>query len=159
LPEDFYAHRSNIDYNANHLSNFFSYNRFLFSHIDNLAIASYYENNAYHSQFDRHTINYNKSKLDIIDRIITDKIIRNNLLKYKARDYVSHNHTEDEANEILDYYLEKSTNEEDKTNLRDLVSSLKLLRNGNPLPNLELVNYNNTEHRLNSIITRPTITW
>ena len=157
LPEDFYAHRSNIDYNANHLSNFFSYNRFLFSHIDNLAIASYYENNAYHSQFDRHTINYNKSKLDIIDRIITDKIIRNNLLKYKAKDYVSHNHTEAEANEILNYYLEKSTNEEDKTDLRDLVSSLKLLRNGNPLPDLELVNYNNTEHRLNSIITRPTI--
>jgi hypothetical protein len=157
LPEDFYAHRAIIDYNANHLSNFFSYNRFLFSHIDNLAIASYYENNAYHSQFDRHTLDYNKSKLDIIDRIITDEIIKNNLLKYKARDYISHNHTEAEANELLDYYLEKSTNEEDKTDLKDLVSSLKLLRQGNPLPNLELVNYNNTEHRLNSIITRPTI--
>jgi hypothetical protein len=145
LPENFYAHRAIIDYNANHLSNFFSYNRFLFSHIDNLAIASYYENNAYHSQFDRHTLNYNKSKLDIIDRIITDEIIKNNLLKYKARDYISHNHTEAEANELLDYYLEKSTNEEDKTDLKDLVSSL------------ELVNYNNTEHHLNSIITRPTI--
>jgi hypothetical protein len=157
LPENFYAYRATIDYNANHLNNFFSYNRFLFSHIDNLAIESYYELNAYHSKFDRHAFDYNKSKLDIIDRIITDKTIKNNLLKYKARDFVSHNHTEAQANELLDYYLEKSTNEEDKIYLKDLVSSLKQLRRGNPLPNLAIVNFNNTEHRLNAIITKPTI--
>ncbi len=157
LPEDFYTHRATVDYNANELSNFFSYNRFLFSHIDNLAIASYYENNPYHSKFNRHAIDYNKSKLDIIDSIITDKVIKNNLLKYKARDYISHNHTEADANELLDYYLAKSTNEEDKTYLKDLVSSLKLLRLGNSLPNLAVINFDETEHSLNSIITKPTI--
>jgi hypothetical protein len=157
LPEGFYEHRSSIDYNANHLSHFFAYNRFLFSHIDNLAIKSYYENNPYHSKFDRHATHYNKSKLDLIDSIITDETIKNNLLKYKARDFISHNHTEAEANEILDYYLAKSTNEEDKTYMKDLVSSLRLLRQGNPLPNLAIVNYNDTEHYLNNIITKPTI--
>ena len=38
LPEDFYVHRSSINYNASELSHFFSYNRFLFSHINNLAL-------------------------------------------------------------------------------------------------------------------------
>ncbi|MTE25389.1 MULTISPECIES: TlpA family protein disulfide reductase [Winogradskyella] len=157
LPEDFYAHRDNIDYNANHLSHFFSYNRFLFSNIDNLAIKTYYKNNPYHSKFDRHSLAYNKSKLDLVDSIVSDEAIKNNLLKYKTKDYVSYNHTEAEANELLDYYLAKSTNEEDKASMKDLVSSLRLLRQGNPLPNLAVVNYNDTEHYLRSIINKPTI--
>ena len=53
---------------------------------------------------------YNKSKLNLIDSIITDETIKNNLLKYKARDYISHNHTQEEAKELLDFYLKKTTN-------------------------------------------------
>ncbi|WP_225035817.1 TlpA family protein disulfide reductase [Winogradskyella sp. SM1960] len=157
LPEDFFAHRKHINYNSSHLSRFFAYNRFLFSHIDNLATHEYYKNHPFHSKFDRHAMDYNKSKLDLIDSIISDPIIKNNLLKYKAREYISYNHTEDEANELLNHYLEKSTNEEDKLYMNDLVSSLKLLRQGNPLPNITIVNYNDTEHHINSIITKPTI--
>lgn len=157
LPESFFEHRKHIDYNASHLSHFFAYNRFLFSHIDNLAINDYYKDNPYHSKFNRHAMGYNKSKLDLIDSIITEPTIKNNLLKYKAREFISQNHTEDEANELLDYYLEKTSNEEDKLYMKDLVSSLKLLRQGNPLPNIALVNYNDTEHFINAIITKPTI--
>ena len=157
LPETFFNHRKDIDYNANHLSHFFAYNRFLFSNIDNLAINDYYKNNPYHSKFNRHAMGYNKTKLDLIDSIINDTTIKNNLLKYKAREYISNNHTENEANELLNYYLEKSTNEEDKSYMKELVSSLKLLRQGNPLPNIELVNYHDTEHYIDSIITKPTI--
>ncbi|NRR92579.1 hypothetical protein HSX10_13475 [Winogradskyella undariae] len=157
LPEDFFSHRKNIDYNATYLSRFFAYNRFLFSNIDNLAIHKFYENHPYHSKFDRHAMDYNKYKLDLIDSIVSDPIIKNNLLKYKAREYISYNHTEAEANELLEHYLTKSTNEEDKLYMNDLVSSLKLLRQGNPLPNISIVNYNDTEHFINSIITKPTI--
>jgi hypothetical protein len=157
LPKNFYRHRDSIDYNANHLSNFFSYNRFLFAHFDNLALKSFYKNNAYHSKFNRHSTAYNKSKLDLIDSIITDETIKNNLLKYKTRDFISHNHSELDAQEILDHYLSKSTNEEDKNNLTNLVASLKLLRQGNPLPNLTVINYNDVESGLADIIKKPTI--
>ncbi len=157
LPENFYLHRSIVDYNATHLSNFFSYNRFLSSNIENLATHSYYDSNPYHSKFDRHALNYNKSKLDLIDSLIADETIKNNLLKYKAIDYISHNHTELDAKKLLDYYLTKSTNEDDKVYMKELVSNLKLLRRGNPLPNLTVVNYNDSEHLLTSIISKPTI--
>lgn len=157
LPESFTAHRNKVDYNASHLSRFFAYNRFLSSHIENLATAAYYKENATHSQFNRHGMAYNKSKLDLIDSIIKDETIKNNLLKYKAIDYISHNHTEAEANDFLEYFLQRSTNEEDKTYMTDLVSNLKLLRQGNPLPNLSIVNYDDTEHLISSIITKPTI--
>ncbi|WP_418638962.1 TlpA family protein disulfide reductase [Winogradskyella sp.] len=157
LPKDFFEHRNHIDYNASHLSRFFAYNRFLSSHIENLATHTYYEHNAFHSKFNRHTMDYNMSKLDLIDSIITNETIKNNLLKYKAIDYISHNHTEIEANKFLDYYLTKSTNDEDQRYMKDLVSSLKRLRQGNPLPNIALVNYNDTEHLITSIINKPTI--
>ncbi|WP_405571574.1 TlpA family protein disulfide reductase [Winogradskyella sp. Asnod2-B02-A] len=157
LPEDFFHHRKNIDYNANYLSRFFAYNRFLSSHIENLATHSYYKKNDFHSKFNRHAIDYNMSKLDLIDSIITDTTIKNNLLKHKAIDFISHNHTELEANQYLEYYLTKSTNDVDKAYMTDLVSNLKVLRQGNPLPNLAIVNYNDTEHSITSIITKPTI--
>jgi len=157
LPEGFYMYRNSVDYNANHLSNFFSYNRFLSSHIENLATHKYYSSNKFHKKFNRHAISYNKSKLDLIDSIIKDKTIKNNLLKYKTIDYISHNHTEADANTLLEYYLTKSTNKEDKTYMKDLVSNLSLLRRGNPLPNLAIVNYKNTEHSLTSIINKPSI--
>ncbi len=157
LPENFYAFRSSVDYNATHLSNFFAYNRFLFAHFDNLALKTYYKQNAYHSKFNRHATAYNIAKLDLIDSLITDETIRNNLLKYKARDFISHNHSEAEAQELLDYYLAKSTNAEDKTYMTDLVASLKLLRQGNPLPELTMVNYDNQEYSISEIIKKPTI--
>lgn len=157
LPEDFFAHRNDADYNSNHLSRFLSYNRFLSSHIDNLAINSYYETNAYHSKFNRHAMDYNMSKLDLIDSIISDVTIKNNHLKYKTIDYISHNHTEAEANDLLNHYLAKSTDEEDKTYIKDLVASLSSLRQGNPLPNLAVVNHSDTEHLLKEIITKPSI--
>ena len=157
LPEEFYSYRNTINYNAIELSHLYSYNRFLFSHVDNLAVNHYYNTNDFHSTFNRHTLSYNKSKLNLIDSLITNKTIRNNLLKYKTRDYVSHNHTQAEANEILEFYLSKSTNDEDKKTMKELVSSLKLLRQGNPIPNLEIINYDNSEHKLNTVIQRPTL--
>ena len=157
LPETFISHRKDVDFNANHLSRFFAYNRFLSSHIENLATHAYYKTHATHSQFNRHGMEYNMSKLDLIDSIIKDETIKNNLLKYKAIDYISHNHTEVEAKEFLDYYLTKSTNDEDKAYMTELVSNLRLLRQGNPLPNLAIVNYDDTEHLISSIITEPTI--
>ena len=157
LPEDFYAFRSEIDYNAQNLSHLYSYNRFLFSHIDNVAAHIYYDNNPHHSTFNRHNMPYNKSKLDLIDSMISNESIKNNLLKYKTRNYVSHNHTEADADEMLNYFLAKSTNEEDKESLKELVSSLKLLRQGNPIPSLDIISYDNTEHNLHAIVERPTI--
>ena len=157
LPEGFFAHRKNIDYNINYLSNFLSYNRCLSSHIENMATHGYYKHNKFHSTFDRYNLDYNRSKLDLIDSIITDETIKNKLIKYKAIDYISHNGTEEEANNLLEHYLTKTTSAEDKVYMIELVTNLKLLRQGSVLPNLAIVNHNDTEHYLNAIINKPTI--
>ncbi len=127
------------------------------AHFDNLALINYYKEHDFHSKFNRHSLVYNKSKLDLIDSLVTDETIKNTLLKYKARDFISHNHSEQEAQQMVDYYLSKSTNEEDKENMTALVASLKLLRKGNPIPNLKVLNVKNKEQHLLEIITKPTI--
>lgn len=157
LPENFYAYRKNIDYNANHLSNFFSYNRFLFSHFDNLALTDFYKHNEYHAAFNRHSVIYNRAKLNLIDSLITDPTIKNNLLKYKVRDFVSQNRNVFETKNMLDFYFTKSTNDKDKAYIKGLVKSINMLKKGNILPTIKVINYNNSEHTLNQIITKPTV--
>ncbi len=157
LPESFYDHRAQIDYNAHHLREFFAYNRFLFSHFDNLALKSYYKDKAYHSKFNRHEISYNKSKLDLIDSLVNDISIKNNLLKYKTRDFISHNHSDAETEEILAYYLNKTTNEEDKAYMKDLVNSLGDLKPGKEIPLLRIVNLKNEESTISDVVKKPTL--
>lgn len=157
LPDGFYNHRNDINYNATDLSQFFSYNRFMFSHIDNLALTDFYEKNDFHSKFNRHDLDYNKAKLDIIDSIISDVSIKNNLLKYKTRDFISHNHSETETLEFLNYFLTKTTNEDDKDYMNDMVASLNRLRPGKNLPSLDVLDVNTNEHNLNALINKPTL--
>ncbi|MBT8324896.1 MAG: hypothetical protein HKN99_02540 [Winogradskyella sp.] len=157
LPEGFYDHRKEIDYNAVDLSQFFSYNRFMFSHIDNLALTDFYQKNDFHSKFNRHDLDYNKAKLDIIDSLITEPSIKNNLYKYKTRDFISHNHSEEETNQFLEYFLMKSSNTADKDYMRDMVTSLNNLRPGKTLPVLEVLDVNTNKHDLNTLISKPTL--
>lgn len=157
LPDGFYDHRNEIDYNAVDLSQFFSYNRFMFSHIDNLALTDFYAKNDFHAKFNRHDLEYNKAKLDLIDSLVKEPSIKNNLFKYKTRDFISHNHSEEETNQFLDYFLLKSTNSEDKDYMKVMVTSLNNLRPGKTLPILEVLDVNTQKHNLNSLISKPTL--
>jgi len=157
LPADFYAHRKIVDYNANDMAKVFAYNRFLFAHIDNLAIDCYYENHEYDSKFNRHELSYNIAKLDLVDSLISDEFIKNNLLKYKTRDFISHSLDNEEINEILNYYKTKSTNNNDIAYMQRLASAIDDLKPGNNFPDLRLVDINNDEHTIAELIQKPTL--
>jgi peroxiredoxin len=135
----------------------FAYNRFLFAHIDNLAINHFYENHDYDSKFNRHELSYNKAKLDLVDSLITDEAIKNNLLKYKTRDFISHSLDNEEINEILDYYKTKSTNPKDIAYMERLATAIDELKPGNNFPDLRLVNINNQELSIKELVQKPTL--
>ncbi len=157
LPEDFYAYRKTIDYNANYLSNFLAYNRFLSSHIDNLALKGYFKNKPHHAVFDRHSINYNKEKLNLITQLITNETLKNTLLKYKVREFINLKHGDKKTAEIFNHYASKSTNKTDKIEIKNLITALKSLSEGNSLPNLNLISFDNKEHTIKSLISKTTI--
>lgn len=157
LPQSFYEHRKLVDYNADELSEVFAYNRFLFAHIDNLALKHFYVEHDDHSKFNRHEMSYNKAKLDLIDSLITNETIKNNLLKYKTRDFISHSLDESEINEMLGYYEAKCSNQNDLAYMNRLVSAIDELKPGNDFPELELVDIKNNEHSIAEIIKKPTL--
>ncbi|MEM1002030.1 MAG: thioredoxin-like domain-containing protein, partial [Bacteroidota bacterium] len=157
LPNKFYAHRDNINYNARELCEVFAYNRFLFAHIDNLAIAHFYDEHDFHSRFNIHEMSYNKAKLDLVDSLITDEIIKNNLLKYKTRDFISHSLNDEEINEMLNYYKSKSSNEKDIAYMDRLVSAIDDLKPGNDFPDLQLLDISNDEHSIAELVQKPTL--
>lgn len=157
LPEDFYNYRKNIDYNANELSEIFSYNRFLFFHFDNLALIDYYKNNPYHSRFNRHELSYNKTKLVLIDSLVKDTTLKNSLLKYKTREFINHSNDESQINDIMALYTSKTTNEKDVAYMTNLITSLNSLKPGKGLPELKLFNTSNEEYTIGEIVNKPTL--
>ncbi|OUR95054.1 hypothetical protein A9Q87_00490 [Flavobacteriales bacterium 34_180_T64] len=157
LPEGFYDFRNEVDYNMEDLNEFYVYNRFLFSHFNNLALEKYYSVNGHDTAFDRESLAYNLGKLDLIDSLIVQKKIKNYLLKHTARDFIIHSLDKEEIDSILSSYTSKCTNSEDKSEIVQLVASIEKLQTGYNVPNVAVVNYNGKTTDLHSIISRPTV--
>lgn len=157
LPEDFYDYRKAIDYNSKQLSELYAYNRFLFSHFDNLALSDYYKDKAYHSTFDRHEISYIMAKIELIDSLVGDPEIKNYLLKYKTRDFINHSNDDTEIASVLNFYLTHSTSEEDKLAMQNHVNSIKKMRPGRDLPELIVYDINGKESKISDLVDRPTL--
>lgn len=157
LPSTFYSYRQDIDYNNEHLSNYFIYNRFLYSHFNNIALKAFYKDAPEDAVFNRYSLVYNLEKLRLMDDHISSDTIKNKLLKNTARDFISRCEDSTETAQIIASYLEKSTNPKDKAYIEGLAVALKQLKPGNIIPDISLIGYNNEPHNLNSLITKPTV--
>jgi hypothetical protein len=156
LPEGFYDYRKEVDLNNERLSELYVYNRFLFWYFNNIALNKYY-NDGKHEAFDRMTLDYNIEKLRLIDSAITSEKIKNYLLKHSIRDFVLNSDDRDATIKMIDSYLKKSTNPEDKVYLKSLVEATNKLKPGNMLPDTDLLDYNGDTLKLSSLIDAPTV--
>jgi len=157
LPDDFYDFRKDINYNLDALSEFYTYNKFLFSHFNNLALQKFYATATHNDLFSSKSVIYNLEKLKLIDSLVSSDKIKNNLLKFTTRDFIATSEDSLETQQILSSFLQKSTNDKDKDIINGLVFSIKGLKRGNKLPRLKLVDYNDNEVVLDSIISKPTV--
>lgn len=157
LPEDFYDFRKEVDYNINALSEFYTYNKFLYSHFNNLALQKFYKTATHEDIFDNKSLVYNLEKLNLIDSLVSSELIKNNLLKFTTRDFISTSDDSSEIQEMLTSYQQKSSSEKDKVAMNELVYSIKGLKRGNKLPVVKLVDYNDQDINLDSIISKPTV--
>ncbi len=157
LPDNFYDFRKDIDYNIEALSEFYTYNKFLYSHFNNLALQKFYKNATHQDIFDSKSVIYNLEKLNLIDSLVTNEKIKNNLLKFTTRDFISTSGDSVETQKVLNSFLQKTSSVKDKEIINGLVFSIKGLKKGNKLPTLVLVDYNDNDVVLDSIITKPTV--
>ncbi|WP_299224192.1 redoxin domain-containing protein [uncultured Psychroserpens sp.] len=158
LPEDFYDYRADIDLDNENLSELYIYNRFLFWHFNNIALKKYYDNGSHHA-FDRMSLDYNIEKLRLIDSSLTSEPIKNYLSKHVTRDFILNSDNQEASVDILDYYLEKSTNTEDKSYLKTLYLASSKLKPGNKIPDTKLIDFDGNTLTLSSLIDKPTVVY
>ncbi|OEK08684.1 hypothetical protein A8C32_02555 [Flavivirga aquatica] len=156
LPDDFYDYRKDINYNDAFLSNYYNYNTFLRHNFSNLSLKRH---NVHSNQeaFNRNSLCYNLDRLKLIDSLVTNVTIKNHLLYHFTINYLSNGKSQKKNNAILKSFLNKSNDEDDKKQVTSYTKSLNNLRKGLKLPNVKLVNYNDTEFAINSLINKPTV--
>ncbi|MGV8814655.1 MAG: TlpA family protein disulfide reductase [Gelidibacter sp.] len=157
LPSTFYDYRKDIDYNNAALSDYFIYNRFLYSHFNNVALNAFYKDAPVDTIFNRHSLIYNLEKLKLMDEYISNDTIKNKLLKNTTRDFISMCEDSTETAKLIASYLDKSTNPKDKAYIKRLSVALKQLKPGKILPNVELLSYENERYKLSDLIAKPTV--
>ncbi len=156
LPEGYFDFRKNIDYNDEDLKDFYPYYNFLFPHINNLALNRYIKKTN-DSLFNRRSVHYNMSKLLLIDSLIVNESVKNNLLKYSTRNFLSHSHSAEESEAVYTSFLQKCSNQEFSEYITDFYKTLQKLRPGQPFPELSLVNSKNETVPLHKLIDSPTV--
>ncbi|GAA3630569.1 TlpA family protein disulfide reductase [Flavivirga jejuensis] len=156
LPKDFYDYRKDIDYNSNFSSNYHKYNKFLRYSFSNMALREHnLHSNSKH--FNRNSLCYNLDRLKLIDSLLTNVAIKNDLLYELAINYISKNENIENNNTILKSYLSKSESKKGKKKMISFTKSLNRLKNGSKLPNVKLVDYNNVEFDISTIIDAPSV--
>lgn len=155
LPKDFYNYRKNIEYNNPSFNEYLNYVSFLRSNFNNLALEKHFKHSK-DTRFNSTSLCYNLDKLDIIDSLVVNPTIKNNLLYYFTISFLTKNKEIDNDDAILKSFLNKNTNPENKEVVTNLVHSLNNLKPGGLFPDFKVVNFENTELDINSLISRPT---
>lgn len=158
LPQDFYAFRKTINYNDEDLKDFSPFYIFLFQHVNNLALENYFETSK-DNIFDRNSIDYNLTKLHLIDSLISNNTIKNNLLKYTTRNFLSYTNSEKESEAMFNAYIEKNSDEGHSEYITNLHNSLKKLSSGNKFPEIEVTNHKNETVNINTLFNKPTVVY
>ena len=156
LPEDFYSYRKNINYNDNFSSSYYKYSKFLKYTFSNISLK---EHNVHSKDqhFNRYSLCYNLDKLKIVDSLVSNASIKDDLLYEFAISYISKNKNAENNNAILKSYLSKSESEKGKKKITSFTNALNKLSEGSNIPNIKLINYDNVEFDMSSIIEAPTV--
>lgn len=156
LPEDFYDYRKNIDYNDDFSIHYYKYNKFLKYSFSNISLK---EHNAHSDDkhFNRYSLCYNLDRLKLIDSLVTNTSVKDELLYEFAMSYISKNKNVENNNVILESYLSKTKSEKGKKKMTSFTNSLNNLKDGSNLPSIKLIDYDNVEFDINSIIDATTV--
>ena len=102
------------------------------------------------------TLEINIKKLDIADTLFDNAKIKNKILDNIAFNYLLEDQNIENNKKFLDRFYQLS----DKSNKNDIIkigNSIQLLKPGNVLPKVDLVDLNNKKGTLDSFITKKTV--
>lgn len=147
ISEGFYSYRDQINLNENNLLAFYPYQNYVMNYLYNLS-HQLKEKDSTKSDI---TINV----LNAVIENISSEEIKNTLLKrIVINDFIKSQNTCSIDNEKLAIFLKNCTNEAYINQVQNLVNDSKFVENKQPLPNFDIVSYNNTENNIREVINQ-----
>lgn len=156
LPANFYDYRKDINYNDEFLKNYQYYNSFLRYSANNLAL----KNHLHHSNedsFNWNSICYNLDRLNLIDSLVSNALLKEELLYHFTSNFVSKSSNTENINELLNSYLSKSDDTNNKNRITRFATSLNNLKVGSAFPSTHIIDSNNAEFEINTLLKSPTV--
>ena len=150
LPADYYDYRKNIDFNNVALSNYAPYVMYLSHMLNNMGTINY------HNHFTEKdlALKTNINKMTIADTLIKNEMVKNNILNNIAFTYLLEDQNMTNNNTFLDTYKKLSTDKSKKNEITAICNAIQMLKVGNSLPEVPLIDSNGTSVSLSSL-TKP----
>ncbi|MDT8347489.1 MAG: hypothetical protein RQ756_06780 [Flavobacteriaceae bacterium] len=152
LPKDFYEHRSQVDFNNGKNYITYSFNRYLYSLINNLAHQKIAAGTPPELDYEAHL---QLAKLEVIDSALTNKLIKNRISYRTTRNYLSKCKEPDHIKRVVDRFKQINTDSNNLTNIAEMTTSYLALAPGNTLPSLSINDAVNNTYQINDISNKP----
>ena len=139
----FSNYRKFSDYNINELSHFKPY-------LDYIIVKSINESFELNSGFD-YSVNFNIKRLEYINDLITNDVIKNKLLRFIAYEYLLEEKLLINIDTFINFFEKISTNLNTNIEINELYDNLAALQIGKLIPDLELMERNGSVKSIRNI--------
>lgn len=135
LPSDYYDYRKIIDYNNETLNSFSPYVMYLSQMLNNMGAINYHN---HFTEVDL-ALKTNINKMNIADTLIKNQKVKNTVLNNIAFTYLLEDQNMVNNQTFLETYHKYSTDKSKKNEIIKIGNAIKLLKTGNPLPEVVLI--------------------
>lgn len=153
LPKNYYDYRKNIDYDNVGLSDYSPFVKYLTFMLGNVAAAN---NQPFSSRADL-SLKTNITKLHIADTLIKNEKIKNIILNNIAFTYLLEDQNMMNNQKFLDTYHKYSTDKSRKNEITKIGNAIRLLKTGNSLPVVSLIDTDGKAIASSSIVKNKTV--
>ena len=153
IPTDFYAFRKNVNCNNVSLSNYSPFVMYLSNMLNNMGAINYHN---HFSEVDL-ALKTNINKLNIADTLIKNEKVKNTILNNIAFTYLLEDQNIVNNQKFLETYHKFSTDKSQKNEIVKIGEAIQLLKVGNQLPEVSLMNTKGETIKSSSFTNKPTV--
>ncbi|MDI1255300.1 MAG: hypothetical protein PSV16_04295 [Flavobacterium sp.] len=154
LPKDFYDYRQNIDFNNLKLKEYSPFVKYLTYMLNNVALSNDLTPNTSPADM---ALDMNIRKMNIADTLFKNEKIKNTILNNIAFTYLLEDQNIVNNKKFLDKYHVLSTDTSQHNEILKIGNAIQLLKTGNKLPEVALVDEKNQPVSINAYIKKKTV--
>jgi len=152
LPVNYYNYRSKIDFNNKLLTNYSPFVKYLTHMLNNVAFTNIYPQNLEEEALELHI-----QKLNIADTLFKNESIKNKIIDNIAFSYLLEDQNIDQNKKFLIRYNQLSTDNSNLNEINKIGESIQLLKKGNDLPEVTLVDITGKTTTSKSLLNQKTV--